>query len=97
DIQDAPKGALLTNKRNDENVTKNFATLRAKDGKIIGIQVYCSIPDKGFSSEVAAQIISGLKQEKHHPLLLIAPHEVERQRVQEIIAKLDFKPVIVEC
>src|SRR5690606_17886085 len=97
DIQDEPKDALLTNKLNDENVTKNFATLRAKDGKINSILDYCSIPYKCFSYEVTTQIISGLKQEKHHPLLLIAPHEVERQRVQEIIAKLDFKPVIVEC
>lgn len=94
--QDVGVSGLLTNPRNEETVARHFSTLRESGAKVVGIQATCSVIDKGFNQEVVCDIATLLSKAGHHPLLLIAANNTERELAQEILKKLDFKPIVVE-
>lgn len=96
-FNDHGASGLLANPRNEETVARHFTSLREKGGKIIGIHAVCSVADKGFSDKVICNTLNTLKDNGHTPLLLIAANDSERERANEILTQLDFKPIVVEC
>ncbi len=96
-IEEAEKNHLLTNQRNEDTVFENFNKIRETQGKIIGLQVHCSVEDKGFSNDFTAEICDQVSVKKFVPVLLIAPNELERVRAKEIADNCLSRPIIVEC
>lgn len=88
---------LLTNKKNEQAVIENFDSLRSRGGKVITIQAHCSVADKGFSAQVVADLTKRISEANDRPVLLCAPTQAERDKMQEVSKLLDFKPIIVEC
>lgn len=93
---DVGASGLLTNPRNEETVANHFATLRERGGKIVGVQATCSVTDKGFNQQVVCDTVTALYEAGHHPMLLIAANDTEREYAQDILKNLDFKPIVVE-
>lgn len=93
---DVGVSGMLTNARNEATVAQHFATLRERGGKVIGIQATCSVADKGFSRSVVCELATELANSGHHPLLLIAANDSEREYAHEILNNLEFKPIVVE-
>ena len=96
-VEETEKNCLLTNQRNEDTVSRNFNKIREVQGKIVGIQVHCSVDDKGFSDEFSAEICDQLSVKSFVPVLIIAPNDVERGRAKTIADTCLTRPIIVEC
>lgn len=96
-VEESDSSCLLTNPRNEETVSRNFNKIRESQGKIIGLQVHCSVEGKGFTNSFTSEICDQLSVKNLVPVLLIAPSDNERARAKEIADHCLTRPIIIEC
>ena len=96
-ICDNSNTPLLTNSKNEENVKRHFHTMKEDGGRVVGIQLVCSVPGKGIAQDSLVEIVNQLHANDDHPVLLIAPCDEEREFATRLLENVERKPVVVEC
>ncbi len=96
-VEELEPAKLLTNARNEETVSRNFDTIRKTKGSVVGIQVHCSVKDKGFTDEFVVELCDQYSAKNISPVLLIAPNKEERSRSRNIAEACLTKPIVIEC